>query len=594
MIDRKYSDEDFVHPTAVCDIIMKGGITSGVVFPLAIAELAKHFRFANIGGTSAGAIAAAAAAAAEYGRHIPGKGFMRLAQAPSEVGPNLLSLFQPTPKLKPLFQILTASLRAKTTATKFLGIVFAAIGGYWPLAALGALPGVLIAMISLWHGAALGFLAFGFLFAVVGLVIGVLVALKGGLDELVKNNFGLCPGIRQPGYDGSGFTDWLADLIDQAAGRDPNADPPLTFGDLAPPVDPNQPTAHRKIRLSMMTTNLMLRRPYTLPFQDDAKNLFHFKREDFEKIFPRRIVDYLVAHAVPEQAKCGEKGEYYRLPSERLPIIVAARMSLSFPGLISAVPLYARDFTFVKKVEQDMLRCCLFSDGGLSSNFPIHFFDNLLPSWPTFGISLDEYNVDRDRGKPRDGRESRVWMPDPKMPRAGLLLPVQSFDGLFGFVFRLVEAAKDWQDNLQSTLVGYRDRIVHIYLKPQEGGLNIVMGKELVDDLVGYGATAGDELRDKFNLDEHRWRRFLVALDRIQEVLTGFTDAYEGGEDGSEPFKTFLDRYTNPVGYPQAPSQLAALRQQAAELAALGKKWQKAPSGNFPRQNATLRITAKP
>jgi predicted acylesterase/phospholipase RssA len=49
-------------PRRFCDIVMKGGITSGVVYPLAIAILAEDFIFKNVGGTSAGAIAAAAAA----------------------------------------------------------------------------------------------------------------------------------------------------------------------------------------------------------------------------------------------------------------------------------------------------------------------------------------------------------------------------------------------------------------------------------------------------------------------------------------------------------------------------------------------------
>jgi hypothetical protein len=67
----EYKDGDFATPAAVCDVIMKGGITSGVVYPLALTELAKQFRLSQVGGTSAGAIAAAAAAAAEYGRHVP-------------------------------------------------------------------------------------------------------------------------------------------------------------------------------------------------------------------------------------------------------------------------------------------------------------------------------------------------------------------------------------------------------------------------------------------------------------------------------------------------------------------------------------------
>jgi hypothetical protein len=36
-------------PTPMCDIVLKGGLTSGVVYPLALARLAKDFRFSNIG-----------------------------------------------------------------------------------------------------------------------------------------------------------------------------------------------------------------------------------------------------------------------------------------------------------------------------------------------------------------------------------------------------------------------------------------------------------------------------------------------------------------------------------------------------------------
>jgi hypothetical protein len=53
---------------ASIDVTMKGGIASGVIYPLAICELARTFRLRNIGGASAGAIAAGFAAAAELGR----------------------------------------------------------------------------------------------------------------------------------------------------------------------------------------------------------------------------------------------------------------------------------------------------------------------------------------------------------------------------------------------------------------------------------------------------------------------------------------------------------------------------------------------
>ena len=53
---------------ANADLVMKGGITSGVVYPKAVVRVARDYRIHNIGGTSVGAIAAALTASAEYWR----------------------------------------------------------------------------------------------------------------------------------------------------------------------------------------------------------------------------------------------------------------------------------------------------------------------------------------------------------------------------------------------------------------------------------------------------------------------------------------------------------------------------------------------
>lgn len=97
-------------PERTCDIVMKGGITSGVVYPKAIAKLSKHFTFKNVGGTSAGAIAAAATAAAEYRRVRTGseKGFEILEGRGDELSKvsgktnrtMLSSLFVPNPSTR--------------------------------------------------------------------------------------------------------------------------------------------------------------------------------------------------------------------------------------------------------------------------------------------------------------------------------------------------------------------------------------------------------------------------------------------------------------------------------------------------------------
>ena len=73
-------------PSRYCDIVMKGGITSGVVYPAAVVELSKTYSFKNIGGTSAGAIAAAVTAAAEYGRQHGRGGFDEVASLPHALG----------------------------------------------------------------------------------------------------------------------------------------------------------------------------------------------------------------------------------------------------------------------------------------------------------------------------------------------------------------------------------------------------------------------------------------------------------------------------------------------------------------------------
>jgi len=102
-------------PALECDLVMKGGVTSGIVYPAAIAAIAGLYRLRSIGGTSAGAIGAAAAAAMELGRRSgrnPGAATM-LASLAGELGkrqpdnkPLLLHLFEPDRETAGLFRLL--------------------------------------------------------------------------------------------------------------------------------------------------------------------------------------------------------------------------------------------------------------------------------------------------------------------------------------------------------------------------------------------------------------------------------------------------------------------------------------------------------
>lgn len=623
---RAPANSDILAPTRECDLIMKGGITSGVVFPLAIYELSRQFRFVNLGGTSAGGIAAAVAAAAEYNR--AGGGFERIKAIPKELGGNLIKLFQPSPGVKPLFDILIAAIAKPrpgiAAKPKLISVPLAVIMGYKVAALIGALAGYLAFLVLAHFGQAGGFIS-AIVFTALGLIVALGLRLKRAvMSDLADNNYGLCTGATQDekSYGHVAVTEWLADTIDECAGKKAPGQPggrPLTFGDLK-----NPPTG-KPIILEMMTTNLSMKRPYRLPFRDQT---YLFRQSDIERLFPKRVVDYMLQPAVsrPFEVKNESTGEvttvegFFHVPDENdLPVIFATRLSLSFPILFSAIPLYACDFTLTntkgpptgqetpeeketRRLEDKLgakhtPRKCLFSDGGLSNNFPMQLFDELWPNRPTFGVGLDDYSVERDRDYAKTHTETRVWMP--QLPQGGALLPIEDIGGVFAFFASIIYSAKDWQDNLQSTQQGYRERIVHVALKPDEGGLNLDMTPETIGLLSDYGAMAGDKVVEVFNLDDHRWRRFLVAMVRLESTLFELQGHYSEASPGVDSFKDFLVRYPPQAEHykPVSPEWLEEMRKRAVALVSMAENWNnklKAHDGKYPHPEVDLRITPKP
>ena len=223
---------DYSQPTRLCDVVMKGGITSGVVYPHALCEIARTYRFVNVGGTSAGAIAAAAAAAAEHGRERGG--FEKLARLPDWVGAgeNLFRLFQPQPATRPFYRVLTAGL-GRTGAGKWLhGSVRApalpAHGGRGPRARdrgrrarggrrLRRPPCRLDGRRDRARGAR----------ARLGARAPVLLGLPAALAGTSSAS---AAGFRPTRGTRPALTTWLSDLVDDLAGKAGGG--PLTFGDL--------------------------------------------------------------------------------------------------------------------------------------------------------------------------------------------------------------------------------------------------------------------------------------------------------------------------------------------------------------------------
>lgn len=569
-----------------CDLIMKGGITSGVVYPFAIVELAKAYRLRSIGGASAGAIAAVMAAGAEYRRQSsPAKddmsGFVMIGDMAEELAADMQSLFQPAPKLAGLFGILMSAVSggsvigAIVAAHRAQAIAAAAVGG--ALAVAGLITGnIALVLLGLLVGALIA-------------VLGIAWSLKRNVaEDLPAHDFGICPGATMPGAGTPALTEWIADRIDMAAGNlDADGAPgaPLTVGQLDA----------MGIEVASMTTDLSSQRPYQLPLR--AKHHF-FSRAEFETLFPRRVVAAMCAEAEPEAVPGGPQ-DLYPLPiGDDFPVVLCARMSLSFPGLISAVPLWRRDWQVAgPDGKKGVYRRCLFSDGGISSNFPIHFFDALLPRRPTFGISLTAWD-------PARHGDERVHLSN--APTQSTSLPIRPVKGLGAFVFAILNTAKDWQDTLQSKLPGYAERIIEIRLDDaREGGMNLAMDKATIDTLAEYGRQAGVKLVEEFDFDENRWRRALSLLPNLEGSLQGFAASLAAAPAGTVGAKTYAEILTDHV--PQRYSgnshrwRTEVLAPFAANLAALGAAATAAApqagrrtvqEGDVPSQDATVRIAA--
>jgi predicted acylesterase/phospholipase RssA len=582
-------ESDFLAATEECDLVMKGGVTSGIVYPPVVRKLAKKYRFRNVGGTSAGAIAAAVTAAAEYGRETGG--FTKLKALSDRLGEEnfLRNLFQPSKETQPLMDTLYAIFidrkkqgkaeektdKKKSPLDKFLnffqfaqflsktlrekhqqvfakgsrrgfvaGLILALLLSGFSFLVFFVVAQLTGGSLSGWSFAAL-LLLLSVPFAWIGRWLGGLgVAVYDLYDILTKkvpeNFFGMCSGRKDnPASGGSEvLTDWLTANINDLAGRDKDGRP-LTFGDLK----------KKGIQLKMVTSNLSHNQPYPLPFDN---HLFIFNGEEFSKLFPHKVVEYMTHHAYPSKSLLLPQGYYFLPEADNLPVTVAMRMSLSFPILISAVPLYTinqaafRRRNGKEKLEltKEDLQLNWFSDGGISSNFPIQFFDSWLPSRPTFGIKLaslppEAFNKNKTQvnadavsvvtapenlqEKPdtanvdQDTLCKSVYIPKANHPPAQEWVAIPR---LGSFIRAIWSTAQNYRDNTQSILPSYRERVVQVRLSDEEGGLNLSMDNDTIKRVVKKGDIAGQKILDYFNFDHHQWVRFQVLMGLLERELT--------------------------------------------------------------------------
>jgi hypothetical protein len=431
-------------------------------------------------------------------------------------------LFAPNPSTKPLFALLTApaAALARHFALPLLGALAAGLavawwatgtaGGGWGIACAFFIALVVWLVLFFWRVAVLFF------------------------HRLPENFYGLSKAFdpKSKSTDGP-LINWLTGYLDQLAGKSPAA-PPLTFGDLA----------SRQINFEMMTTAVNLGRPYRLPLRGPDR-LFYFCPDEFRTLFPERIVAHMIARAPrrydPPMAPPGKTLVAFP-DAEDLPVVVATRMSLSFPILLAAVPLYAVDFT--RKAKPFQAERCWFSDGGISSNLPLHFFDVSTPERPTFAISLKQFHPDYPQEK------DAVWMP--MKNNSGWRSEWTRFEepGAFGspigFLGAIFNAMQNWQDNMLAHVPGYRDRMVSVSQTDDEGGLNLNMDSATVARLSDRGKRAADLLIERFFTSagwrNHVWLRFRSCFQLTGHWLEGLAPADD------PQFLEMIDRH--PPSYP--------------------------------------------
>jgi predicted acylesterase/phospholipase RssA len=420
-------------------------------------------------------------------------------------------------------------------------------------------------------------------------------------------------------------------MLQTLAGRDATA-APLTFGDL---------TA-AGIELRMMTTNLTRRQPMDMPWAGEE---YFFDPETFRELFPDSVVTWMEDHppettGTPTEKWISDLLRNQALPKrplpapEALPIVVATRMSLSFPFLVSAVPLHAVDYytTTANTDAQTAARRWLkqhpdrtvdqaladlprhtfdvnwFSDGGICSNLPLHFFDRSLPTRPTFAIDLARFT-------PRHPKSTHE--PDntylPEMNRDGLLRrwtcwePV-GFRAVIGFAQSIVGSARSWVDESQLVMPGYRDRIVTIFLDGDEGGLNLTMPRPVVEALAARGRGGAAKLVQRFagqepgvvpaaGWDNQRWIRFRTATAGLQRWLADFRDGYRHHSPGGTPYAELAGpgATASLPSYALNEDHRAVVNQRTGELLSLIADWESTPADGFahgaPSPQPQLRLS---
>jgi predicted acylesterase/phospholipase RssA len=408
--------------------------------------------------------------------------------------------------------------------------------------------------------------------------------------------FGMCTGMRAAGDKNASLVEWLHEGIQKSAQIPLHQ--PLTFGELwRAPGGPSEETgknSDKSIDLRMITTCLSQGRIYELP-QKNGDTPILFRLSELKQFFPESVINHLRMHSNPvdvmndaffirrfkerKDARSNDTVEIDNkikacqamlqanfneleqadsvdiriLPIADLPIVVAARMSMSCPVLFQAVPFLGLNLDCHAE-DMEIVRLW-FSDGGIGSNFPIHIFDQAIPKWPTLGLKL----LDVSPRKNSKGKVLLTYLPFFHYLGAddNLIFPndKEAFSnskkrrtvGTFiQFLFSIYTSAKDGNDQSYLRTPDIRNRVVRVYMNNRSGNaLNLKIEPDVIRWLAGAVGVQGgrnaadayladlenDKYRDKVNLwQDHRWVRMRMLIDGLRQYLKGAGQAIDSNQ----------------------------------------------------------------
>jgi hypothetical protein len=166
------------------------------------------------------------------------------------------------------------------------------------------------------------------------------------------------------------------------------------------------------------------------------------------------------------------------------------------------------------------------------------------------------------------------------------------FHGVGGFARAVLDTALNWSDTELMAMPGYRDRIVHVKLAANEGGLNLNMPPQVISGLSTRGEFAGKLLAARFaprpgkdpktgehielTWDNHRWIRYRSVMAALEVLTRRFQTAWH---DTGKPWRSYSEllsrnKGVNPQSYPlERPEQYKFAVCTTGQFLALAESW---------------------